>query len=130
MFELSGVNYEEVLEQGDSILVRVIASSSYRGFELLGLYCTCIYMHIHAYTCIYMHIRANTCIYMYICVPILPGFHGVGAPENGGTSITTTPIISFGIEALNENKEAEHTTLIDQFEEETKRLETSDALPP
>ena len=57
MFELSGVNYEEVLEQGDSILVRVIASSSYRefelsgvrviggssyrGFELSGLYCTC-----------------------------------------------------------------------------------------
>ena len=31
MFELSGVNYEEVLEQGGSILVRVIASSSYRG---------------------------------------------------------------------------------------------------
>ena len=42
MFELSGVNYEEVLEQGDSILVRVIASSSYRGFELSGLYCICI----------------------------------------------------------------------------------------
>ena len=42
MFELSGVNYEEVLEQGDSILVRVIASSSYRGFELSGLYCTTI----------------------------------------------------------------------------------------
>ena len=39
MFELSGVNYEEVLEQGDSILVRVIASSSYRWFELSGLYC-------------------------------------------------------------------------------------------
>ena len=39
MFELSVVNYEEVLEQGDSILVRVIASSSYRGFELSGLYC-------------------------------------------------------------------------------------------
>ena len=39
MFELSGVNYEEVLEQGDSILVQVIASSSYRGFELSGLYC-------------------------------------------------------------------------------------------
>ena len=39
MFELSGVNYVEVLEQGDSILVRVIASSSYRGFELSGLYC-------------------------------------------------------------------------------------------
>ena len=32
-----GVNYEEVLEQGDSILVRVIASSSYRGFELSGV---------------------------------------------------------------------------------------------
>ena len=40
MFELSGVNYEEVLEQGDSILVRVTASSSYRGFELSGLYCS------------------------------------------------------------------------------------------
>ena len=39
MFELSGVNYEEVLEQGDSILVRVIASSSYRGFGLSRLYC-------------------------------------------------------------------------------------------
>ena len=39
MFELSGVNYEDVLEQGDSILVRVIASSSYRGIELSGLYC-------------------------------------------------------------------------------------------
>ena len=38
-FELSGVNYEEVLEQGDSILVRDKASSSYRGFELPGLYC-------------------------------------------------------------------------------------------
>ena len=37
MFESSGVNYEEVLEQGDSILVRVIASSSYRGFELSGV---------------------------------------------------------------------------------------------
>ena len=47
MFELSGVNYEEVLEQGDSILVRVIAfelsgvrvigGSSYRGFELSGV---------------------------------------------------------------------------------------------
>ena len=39
MFELSGVNYEEVLEQGDSILVRVIGVSSYRGFELSGLCC-------------------------------------------------------------------------------------------
>ena len=49
MFELSGVNYEEVLEQGDSILVRVTASSSYRGFELSGLYCTlimCVYPKI------------------------------------------------------------------------------------
>ena len=43
MFELSGVNYEEVLEQGDSILVRVIASSSYRGFVLSGLYCINIF---------------------------------------------------------------------------------------
>ena len=42
MFELSGVNYEEVLEQEDSILIRVIARSSYRGFELSGLYCICI----------------------------------------------------------------------------------------
>ena len=39
MFELSGVNYEEVLEQGGSILVRVIGGSIYRGFELPGLYC-------------------------------------------------------------------------------------------
>ena len=38
MFKLSGVNYEEVLEQRDSILVRVIAISSYRGFELSGFY--------------------------------------------------------------------------------------------
>ena len=37
MFELSGVTYEEVLEQGDSILVRVIGGSSYRGFELSGV---------------------------------------------------------------------------------------------
>ena len=37
MFELFGVNYEEVLEQGDSILVRVITSSSYRGFKLSGV---------------------------------------------------------------------------------------------
>ena len=43
MFELSGGNYEEVLEQGDSILVRVITSSSYRGFELSGLYCIYIF---------------------------------------------------------------------------------------
>ena len=41
MFELSGVNYEEVLEQGDSIFVRDKASSSYQGFELPGLYCMC-----------------------------------------------------------------------------------------
>ena len=38
-FELSGVNYEEVLEQGDSILVRDKPRLSYRGFELPGLYC-------------------------------------------------------------------------------------------
>ena len=64
MFQLSGVNYEEVLEQGDSILVRVIASSSYRGFELSGvrviggssyrgfelsgLYCIYIYFKLRA----------------------------------------------------------------------------------
>ena len=47
MFELSGVSYEEVLEQGDSILVRVIASSSYRGFELSGLYCININININ-----------------------------------------------------------------------------------
>ena len=35
MFELSGVNYEEVLEQGDSILVRVIGGSSYRDYTVL-----------------------------------------------------------------------------------------------
>ena len=46
MFELSGVNYEGVLEQGDSILVGIIASSSYRGFELSGLYCIYIYIYI------------------------------------------------------------------------------------
>ena len=37
MFELSGVNYEEVLEQGDSILVLVVGGSSCRGFELSGV---------------------------------------------------------------------------------------------
>ena len=36
MFELSGVNYEEVLEEGDPILVRVIASSSYRDYTVLS----------------------------------------------------------------------------------------------
>ena len=36
MFELSGVNYEEVLEQGDSILVRVISSSSYRDYTVFA----------------------------------------------------------------------------------------------
>ena len=46
MFELSGANYEEVLEQGDSILVRVIASSSYREFELSGLYCV-LFQNFH-----------------------------------------------------------------------------------
>ena len=46
MFELSGVNYEEVSEQGDSILVRVIASSSYQGFELSGLYCIQLFVDV------------------------------------------------------------------------------------
>ena len=49
MFELSGVNYEEVLEQSDSILVRVIASSSYRGFELSGLYCIYVEFSFRGY---------------------------------------------------------------------------------
>ena len=48
MFELSGVNYEEVLEQGDSILVRVIASSSNRGYELSGLYCIFCFLDFEA----------------------------------------------------------------------------------
>ena len=48
MFALSGVNFEEVLEQGDSILVRVIPSSSYRGFELSGLYCIYTPARTHA----------------------------------------------------------------------------------
>ena len=44
MFELSGVNYEEVLEQGDSILVellrvRVIGGSSYRDYTVYVLFC-------------------------------------------------------------------------------------------
>ena len=55
MFELSGVNYEEVLEQGDSILVRVIASSSYRGFELSGLYC--------------IYFNATSMVYAFISLP-------------------------------------------------------------
>ena len=70
MFELSGINYEEVLQQGDSILVRVIASSSYRefelsgvrviggssyrGFELSGLYCICFSKFLNdAYCCMF-----------------------------------------------------------------------------
>ena len=56
MFELSGVNYEEILEQGDSILVPVIASSSYRGFELSGLYCS---THLHTN---FFVIRRDLCI--------------------------------------------------------------------
>ena len=59
MFELSGVSYEEVLEQGDSILVRVIASSSYRGFELSGLHC----MYMYVYVCICMYICVYVCLY-------------------------------------------------------------------
>ena len=71
MFELSGVNYEEVLEQGDSILVRVIASSSYRGFELSGLYC--ISFRPFKYISLIIKIPCSAeimfylvCIYIYI----------------------------------------------------------------
>ena len=66
MFELSGVNYEEVLEQGDSILVRVIASSSYRGFELSGLYCNTLHITYYILYIIYyiLYITYNTCIYV------------------------------------------------------------------
>ena len=42
MFELSGVNYEEVLEQGDSILVL-----SYREFELSGVRVIGIILYIY-----------------------------------------------------------------------------------
>ena len=56
MFELSGVNYEEVLEQGDSILVRVIASSSYRGLELSGLYCILKQQSVVQYI---IHVRSH-----------------------------------------------------------------------
>ena len=49
MFELSGVNYEEVLEQGDSILVRVFASSSYREFELSGVRVIGILLFLYTY---------------------------------------------------------------------------------
>ena len=47
MFKLSGVNYEEVFGQVDSILVRDSASSSYRGFELSGLYCTMKFVNMN-----------------------------------------------------------------------------------
>ena len=57
MFELSGVNYEEVLEQGDSILVRVIACSSYRGFELSGLYCS----HLLTFNLLSEEVHGNIC---------------------------------------------------------------------
>ena len=56
-FELSGVNYEEVLEQGDSILVRVIASSSYRGFELSNpRYIYILYAYVYVYVYVYVYI--------------------------------------------------------------------------
>ena len=57
MFELSGVNYEEVLEQRDSILVRVIASSSYRGFELSGLYCITEFITLRRYYIHYIKLK-------------------------------------------------------------------------
>ena len=70
MFELSGVNYEEVLEEGDSILVRVIASSIYRGFELSGLYCMYIkhsskFIYLLRQRCYAraMHVIAKTKLY-------------------------------------------------------------------
>ena len=63
MFELSRVNYEEVLEQGDSILVRVIASSSYRGFKLSGVQVIgiilCVYIYIYIYIYILIHTEEN-----------------------------------------------------------------------
>ena len=57
MFELSGVNYEEVLEQGDSILVRVIASSSYRGFESSGV--RVIGIILYSYTKSLLHYQVD-----------------------------------------------------------------------
>ena len=69
MFELSGVNYEEVLEQGDSILVRVIASSSYRGFELSGV--RVIGIILYMYTCLSrtrMRARISPC--PYVCIRV------------------------------------------------------------
>ena len=60
MFELSGVNYEEVLEQGDSILVRV-----YRGFELSGGSSYRDYtVHIFTSHLLFGRIKSNT-IYFY-----------------------------------------------------------------
>ena len=41
-FELSGVNYEEVLEQGDSVLVQDSESSSYAGFALRSVVQNCV----------------------------------------------------------------------------------------
>ena len=57
MFELSGVNYEEVLEQGDSILVRGIASSSYRGIRVIGII---LYLDIlKISSCVYVRVRVR-----------------------------------------------------------------------
>ena len=67
MFELSRVNYEEVLEQGDSILVRVIASSSYRGFELSGLYCIYIATNLQLNT-VAQWLKASN-IFRQLCYP-------------------------------------------------------------
>ena len=71
MFELSGVNYEEVLEQGDSILVRVIGGSSYRGFALSGLYCIYIYYRITCST------KQTVARVVYLSTKILASQQGV-----------------------------------------------------
>ena len=54
MFELSGVNYEEVLEQGDSILVRVIGGSNYRNYTVpVSEYKNISFEEIHWFSEIY-----------------------------------------------------------------------------
>ena len=72
MFEFSGVNYEEVLEQGDSILVRVrvIEGSSYRDYTVYieeNITNVCMYVCMHAcmYVCIHvcMHACMDACVH-------------------------------------------------------------------
>ena len=95
MFELSGVNYEEVLEQGDSILVLVIASSSCRGFELSGLYymlptsllilLTCLLAYlltcllVYLFTCLFAYILLS---HFIICYAVSGGYHDLPSAEN------------------------------------------------